>query len=79
MNTDEALLKAAVQRLIVSGSHTPTKRGEARQRAHFAISTATRTKLDELAQMTGRSRTQLIEQSVSELHRLYIILDKRTE
>lgn len=71
---DETLLKAAVQRLLLSGGHTPTKRGEKRQRAHFAISTATRTKLDQLAKMTGRSRTQIIEQSVSELHQIHSIL-----
>ena len=76
-NKDEAVLYAAAQRLFVSGSYTPTKRGEPRQRANFAITKATMAKLDELAKKMGSSRTEIIERSVSEMHRLLVVLKEK--
>ena len=69
---NEEVLRAAFQKLVTK--HTPTKRGEPRQRANFAISTGTRAKLDELARITGSSRTEVIERSVSEMHQIHALL-----
>ena len=69
--TNEILL-AAFRQLVTNSPKA--KRGEPRQRHSFALRRSTRQKLDELAQMTGSSRTELIERSVSEMHQIHALL-----